>query len=154
LVEIWGVQVVAIIVVVIEMVIVTRKAVEALEMWEAVDVFEEVGLEAGVEVEDDIKLGDDVEIVEAAEPGDDVEVEDDVESVVLEVVPCPMTVGTAFGPDPICTIFSDVAPNTAGARWACLLSRSKTTYALVRKVSPKTVSCEFDIIPKTHWSPV
>lgn len=86
-----------------------------------------------VEVVKVIKIGEGIkvakvfEVVEVVELKDDVEVEDDVVLVVIAVVGCPLTFGTAFGPDPIGTIFSDVAPNTTGARWACLLSRSNTT---------------------------
>ena len=42
----------------------------------------------------------------------------EVDGVEIVVVGCRLTFGTAFGPDPIWTIFCGVAPNTAGARWA------------------------------------
>jgi hypothetical protein len=73
------------------------------------------------------------------------------EAVDFGLVCTPVTLGTALGPDPISTIFSEVALITACARWAFLLSRSYTTYALLRKVSPKIETPMVDDwIPNGH----
>ena len=91
--------------------------IEVVKVTILIEVVEAVGLEDIVKLEDNVEVEDDVELV------DDIELND----VELVVVGCPLTFGTALGPDPISTIFSEVAPNTAGARWASLLSRSNTT---------------------------
>jgi len=71
--------------------------------------------------------------------------------VVVGLMFTPVTLGTASGPDPISIIFSEVALITACARGTFLLSRSYTTYALLRKESPKTkLPIVDDWIPNRH----